>query len=241
MVAPKTKKPDSKIATAKRAAPPRAKAKKAATHAPTGRAAAARAPKSKRIATGAEAPKPPQLVFREVTSATWSDFAKLFDGKGAPGYCYCMVWRATAEEKKDATRAGRKAAMKKRVRAKTRVGILGYVDGEPKAWCSIAPRDTFVESMVEAREGDDDERVWSLTCFFVHRDLRRQGVMTTLVRAAKKHAKKHGATILEAYPVAADSPSYRFGGFLPVFQDDGFVKVGKSGSRRHVVRHRLVR
>jgi GNAT superfamily N-acetyltransferase len=31
----------------------------------------------------------------------------------------------------------------------------------------------------------DDLPVWSISCFFVHRDYRRQGVMTQLIAAAR--------------------------------------------------------
>ncbi|WP_199728828.1 hypothetical protein [Corallococcus sp. CA053C] len=41
---------------------------------------------------------------------------------------------------------------------------------------------------------------------------------------------------MEAYPVDADSPSYRFMGFVPVFTSAGFEVVGRAGSRRHVMR-----
>ena len=39
-----------------------------------------------------------------------------------------------------------------------------------------------------------------------------------------------------AYPVNPNSPSYRFGGFVPFFEREGFREVGRLGSRRHVMR-----
>jgi hypothetical protein len=43
----------------------------------------------------------------------------------------------------------------------------------------------------------------------------------------------------KAYPVDADSPSYRFMGFVPVFAEAGFAEVGREGKRRHVMRLKL--
>ena len=54
-----------------------------------------------------------------------------------------------------------------------------------------------------------------------------------------EHARSHGAAILEAYPVDPDSPSYRFMGFVPVFEEAGFHKVGRAGIRRHVMQLRV--
>jgi len=113
------------------------------------------------------------------------------------------------------------------------IGLLGYLDGQPVAWCSIAPSTTF------RRLRDDvepDDRVWSITCFFVRREHRGQGLTKLLLDAAVRHAKQRGAKIVEGYPVDASSPSYRFMGFVPMFKAAGFKEVARAGTRRHVVR-----
>ncbi len=182
---------------------------------------------------------PADIVFRTVSADTWPDLEALFEGRGGPKNCWCMVWRATPEESRGATAASRKSALKRRVDARVPVGILGYRQGNPVAWCSIAPRATYRPGLADPQEQDEDERVWSLVCFYVQRAARGQGVLKGLIDAAKHHARACGATILEAYPVDADSPSYRFGGFLTTFEERDFVRIGRAGSRRHVVRHRL--
>jgi len=181
----------------------------------------------------------PDLVFREVTSKTWSDFEQLFESRGGPKNCWCMVFRAVGEETRRTDGASRKAAMKKRVKADIPVGLLGYRGKLPVAWCSIAPKPTYRTSLAGTRDGDEDENVWSLVCFFVTRAERGAGLLEQLIEAAKAHAKKRGATVLEAYPVDEGSPSYRFGGFLASFKRAGFTKIGRAGTRRHVVRYPL--
>jgi GNAT superfamily N-acetyltransferase len=64
-------------------------------------------------------------------------------------------------------------------------------------------------------------------------------MMKRLLEAAIEHAKRRGATVLEAYPVDPDAPSYRFMGFVPEFEERGFLEVGTAGSRRHVMRLKL--
>jgi hypothetical protein len=63
------------------------------------------------------------LSFREVTAANWSEFEQLFESKGGPKSCWCMVWRASTEEAKHTDGRRRKAAMKLRVRSNTPVGL----------------------------------------------------------------------------------------------------------------------
>lgn len=124
--------------------------------------------------------------------------------------------------------------MAARVDAGTPIGMLGYLDGTPVAWCSIAPRETY------ARLGGDeyppDVAVWSVVCFFIQRRLRRRGLSRALLDAAVRHATTAGADIVEAYPVDPDSPSYRFGGFVALFAAAGFEERHMAGTRRHVMR-----
>ena len=66
--------------------------------------------------------------------------------------------------------------------------------------------------------------MWSIACFFIVRRLRGTGIMKRMIAAAVSHARKRGAKVVEAYPVDADSPSYRFMGFVPVFEEAGFAR-----------------
>jgi GNAT superfamily N-acetyltransferase len=176
-----------------------------------------------------------RLEVREVTASTWQDFESLFESKGAPSYCWCMAWRATAEEKKGATNTTRKGAMKGRVDNAIPIGLLGYLDNEVVAWCSVAPSTTYQRLRKDEAPAND---VWSIVCFFILRKSRGQGLAKVLLEAAIHHAGKRGARIVEGYPVDPDSPSYRYMGFLPMFEEAGFREVAKAGSRRHVVRRR---
>jgi GNAT superfamily N-acetyltransferase len=174
------------------------------------------------------------LTFRPVTKRNLADFEALFSAPGAPKYCWCMVWRRSPAEAKKNDPASRKRQMFERIGKGVPVGLLAY-DGEtPVAWVSIAPRDSY--RTLGGPEAKPGETIWSLACFFVPRRLRRQGMTRRLIAAAIDHARKQGATIVEAYPVEPDAPSYRFMGFVPVFAEAGFTEIGRAGHRRHVMR-----
>jgi GNAT superfamily N-acetyltransferase len=176
---------------------------------------------------------PAHLTFHPVDAARWPDMVRLFESRGGPKSCWCMLWRTTPEEARHTDGASRKAAMAARVAAGISVGILGYLDGEPVAWCSVASRSTY-RRLVSG--GGLDDGVWSIACLFVVRRLRGLGLAPVIIQAAVSHARAQGASIVEAYPVDADSPSYRFMGFVPVFERAGFQEVGREGIRRHVMR-----
>jgi predicted GNAT family acetyltransferase len=147
----------------------------------------------------------PSLTTREVTSATLADMEKLFEAKGGPKYCWCMAWRATTAELKEANSVNRKRQLAQRVDAETPVGILGYVDSEPVAWCSVAPRRTF-RGLV--RDGSSHEQVWSITCFYIPRQNRKAGLAKQMLAAAVEHAKRNGSKVVEEQqPLASRSRS----------------------------------
>ena len=146
-----------------------------------------------------------------------------------------MVWRASAVEAKSKDGANRRAQIKSRVDNGRPIGLIGYIGDQPVAWCSIAPRETY--RPLGGPEADAfTERIWSIACLFIKRDYRGKGLTAQLIAAAIRHAKAGEATIVEAYPVAADSPSYRFMGFVDTFAAAGFREVGRAGQRRHVMR-----
>jgi ribosomal protein S18 acetylase RimI-like enzyme len=183
---------------------------------------------------------PQDLTFRPVTPETWTDFEKLFESRGGPKSCWCTVWR-TVDNHPNAERPAttKKREMKERISRGEPVGLLGYVGSEPVSWCSIAPRNTYRASMSDPMPGDEQQKIWSIVCFFVSSRFRGQGWFQKLLAAAEKQAAQNGATLLEGYPVDPDSPSYRFGGFLPDFEKAGYIRIGQKGARRHVVRKRL--
>ncbi len=180
-----------------------------------------------------------RMVIHQVNDKRWDDLARLFESSGGPKHCWCMVWRAKGAEARNRNGSSRKAALKRRVRSGIPIGLLGYLDGEPVAWCSVAPRSTYRPL---GGPEDPDRRpseIWSIVCFFVVRRLRRMRLMERLLQAAVDHARRRGAKVIEAYPVEGDSPSYRFMGFVPQFSAAGFHEVGMAGTRRHVMRLHL--
>jgi GNAT superfamily N-acetyltransferase len=140
-----------------------------------------------------------QIVFLELDNSRWIDMERLFESRGGPKNCWCMVWRGTTKDRTD--KNSRKTAHMKLVEEDVPVGVLGYLGNEPIAWCSIAPRSTYRDLGGIKEPGDDSETVWSIVCFFVIRKYRGQGIMTRLIEAAIEHAIQRGATVIEAYAI----------------------------------------
>ncbi len=182
------------------------------------------------------------LEFREVNRERWSDLEHLFENRGGPMYCWCMPYRIMTPNYGRADNEAKKEALHGYVTEGTPIGILGYLDHEPVAWCSIGPIETYRNLRGRGYvSGDEDEKnIWSIVCFFIRSGFRHQGFTSKLIAAAIEYARDRGAEIVEAYPVDPDSPSYRFMGFIGTFEAMGFQEVGMVGIRRHMMRLRLV-
>ncbi len=176
---------------------------------------------------------PLALTFRAVTPERWPDLRRLFEARGGPSYCWCMLWRRGGGGSNDSKRD----ALGRIVEQGTPVGLLAYERGEAVAWCSVAPRESY-----RALGGATDPEgvsVWSVACFFARRPLRGRGISGRLLEAAVDLARRNGADVVEGYPVDPDSPSYGFMGRCSTFLAAGFVETGRAGRRRHVMRLEL--
>ena len=75
-------------------------------------------------------------------------------------------------------------------------GLLAYVGEEPVGWVAVAPRSEYPRLDRSPKlKPVDDQPVWSITCFYIHRDHRRQGVAQELLAAAVEYARSKGAEI----------------------------------------------
>jgi len=189
------------------------------------------------------------LAFRSLTAAREADIVALFDRPGVQRQCWCMVWRATEAEGRGTPAALRREQFLGRVRAGLPVGVVGYAEGVPVAWVSIAPKASYrrLEPAVpkarlgsgrrsEEATGSADDGVWSIACLFVRRDFRGRGISHALIGAAVEEARRQGASVVEGYPVDPDSPSFRYMGFVEAYVRAGFTEAGRIGLRRHRMR-----
>ncbi len=183
-----------------------------------------------------------KLTIRPLTPGRWDDLKDLFGARGACGGCWCMWWRLKRREFEERQGDGNRRAMKELVEAGNVPGILGYRDGKPVAWCSVAPREDFgalERSRVLKRL--DEEPVWSIVCFFVARGHRGRGALRSLIRAAVDHVRRQGGTVLEAYPSVPRSgrlpPISSFMGLPEVFAEAGFVECARPSASKRILRY----
>jgi GNAT superfamily N-acetyltransferase len=137
---------------------------------------------------------------------------------------------------------GNKRAMKEIVWANKAAGLLGFYEGEAIAWCAFAPREDFMKlerSRVHKRI--DNLKVWSVPCFFIHKDFRRNGISVELLKGVIKYAASIGIEIIEAYPAIPTKEklpdSFLWIGLYKSFERSGFEIVDRTSKNRPMVRY----
>jgi len=154
-----------------------------------------------------------------------------------------MAWRLPRREYDAGKGARNKAALRRLTGQPVPPGIIGYHAGEPIAWCAVAPRAEY-PALARSRvlRPVDDRPVWSVSCLFVRKDHRRSGAASAMLRAAARFAARHGARIVEGYPVIPTSGRapdvFLWTGPLAAFQRAGFSEVVRYSPVRPIVRRR---
>jgi GNAT superfamily N-acetyltransferase len=191
----------------------------------------------------------PDLTYRPLTMANWPDFESLFGARGACGGCWCMAWRlprsAFNQGKGDANRSAMRALVEQGQKPGSNPpGILLYRDGLPIGWCSVAPRVEFVFLSRSRVWGPvDDNPVWSISCFFVAKDHRNQGMSVELLKAAVEFARSRGARIVEGYPQEVEGgplpAPFVWTGLASAYLKAGFHAALRRSAKKPIMRYEI--
>ncbi|HNR02118.1 MAG TPA: GNAT family N-acetyltransferase [Anaerolineaceae bacterium] len=173
--------------------------------------------------------------FHPLTPESWGDFETLFGPNGACAGCWCAWFLMTHREFQKSGKEGHKELMRTLVHSGVEPGLIAYADGVPAGWVALAPRESYKRLATSVVMGPVDEQaVWVIPCFFIHRDYRRQGLMDKLLAAAVEYARGKDVEMLEAFPLEAEgkmSPIQLFTGKASVFRSLGFEQVAQRNDR----------
>jgi len=185
------------------------------------------------------------IEFHPLTLDRWADFERLFGPRGACAGCWCMYWKLPRKEFNAGQGESNRLAQKAIVASGRTPGLLAYVDSVPAGWCALEPREVY-PSLVRSRilAPVDETPVWSVTCFFVGRRYRHQGLTVALLRAAVEYVASQGGKVVEGYPVDTKEekkvpPAFIYHGTASAFRQAGFVEVARRSETRPIMRHSI--
>jgi len=187
--------------------------------------------------------KESNLRILALTPSRWHHLERLFGERGACGGCWCMWWRIKRSQWEEQKGEKNKHAFRDYVDSGGRPGLLAFDGREPVGWIAVEPREKYsVLGRSRTLKPVDDEKVWSITCFFIRRDYRRRGVGRALVRGAIDYVARKTGKLIEAYPVEPKSEgglpdAFAWHGVASMFTAEGFVEVARRSPTRPIVRY----
>ena len=116
---------------------------------------------------------------------------------------------------------------------------------EAVGWCQFGPTAELpnIRSRKAYEEGLKEPPDWRVTCFFVDRERRGDGIAAMALHEAMQMIARLGGGMVEAYPEDYTgkkvSSSFLCSGTLGMFEKAGFRKTRKIAMHRWVVEKRL--
>jgi len=183
------------------------------------------------------------LALRPLIPDLFADFEHLFGPRGACGGCWCLFWKLRGKAFEENTGEPAHRMQKSIVDSGTIPGLLAFLDNEAVGWIAVEPRSAYPK-LAHSRilKPVDEEPVWSVTCFFVAKQARGQGLTVELLKGAVEYVRGQGGNIVEGYPVDAkkNMPApFIYTGTASAFQQAGFTEVARRSETRPIFRYTI--
>lgn len=182
------------------------------------------------------------FAIHSLTSDTWPAFDALVDAhNGVFGGCWCMGFH-------DRTAFGRsyeeRRAEKRQLVSEGRAHAALVFDGDAcVGWCQFGSPAELPEIKNKKNYNatlTGEPPPWRITCFFVDRHHRRQGVAAAALNGALAEIARLGGGVVESYPEDTHgtkvSPTFLHAGTLDMFKGAGFAVDRQIGKNKYVVR-----
>jgi hypothetical protein len=186
----------------------------------------------------ARPPAIPGFVVEPLAPATWPAFAALVERHhGVWGGCWCMEFHPEGKERGPQRREQKES----RVREGTTHAALVLTGEACVGWCQFGrpaelPR---IKHLRVYSQGLDELPDWRITCFFVDKACRGQGVAALALAGALEQIARLGGGRVESYPEDVEnrrvSGSFLYNSRLAMFEHQGFRRLRPLGKNHWVV------
>ena len=179
-----------------------------------------------------------KFIAKALDTTTWPDFERLVEKhNGVWGGCWCLGFHQKGTGSYSKNREVKKA----RVRQGQTHAALVYDGPTAVGWCQFGLTEELPR-IKHKREYDSKLTKlpnWRITCFFVDRDYRHQGVTSTALQGALKEIARLGGGTVESYPEdvkgRSTSGSFLYNATLSIFERQGFRRSRRLGKNHWVV------
>jgi ribosomal protein S18 acetylase RimI-like enzyme len=181
------------------------------------------------------------LTSKPLSAETWPAFARLVEKhNGIFGGCWCISFHLVPEDR-GKTAVDYRRMKEARVRSGHAHAALVFDGPEAIGWCQFGSPGELpnIRSRKSYEEGLGKPPDWRITCFFIDRERRGEGIAHIALREAMAEIRRLGGGTVEAYPEDVAglkiSRSLLCSGTLRMFEKAGFERDRKIAMHRWVV------
>ena len=178
---------------------------------------------------------------KALDESTWPDFGRLVEKhNGVWGGCWCMAFHVEGVGR-GKTASQNRAQKEGRVREGRAHAALVYDGAQVVGWCQFGPTDELprIKHKREYDSGLTELPDWRITCFFVDKDYRGQGVTALALKGALSEIARLGGGTVESYPEDVEgrsvSASFLHNATVALFESQGFQRTRRLGKSHWVV------
>lgn len=186
-----------------------------------------------------------EYTVKPLRRDTWDAYEQLIERhNGVWGGCWCLSFHPKSPERGQSMEGNR--ALKQRLVFEGQAHASVVFDGDRAVgWCQYGTPEELptITHRKEVEAGRVEHPDYRLTCFFVDRDYRRDGVAAVALRGALDLIAEAGGGVVEAYPYDNQgekvSASFLYNGTRRLFEQAGFEYERRKGKNHCVMRTKI--
>ena len=178
-------------------------------------------------------------TIRPLDASTWDAFAELVErNNGIFGGCWCIAYHLEPGEQGTDYREAKEA----RVRGgRAHAALVFDEDGIAQGWCQYGSPEELpnIKHRREYDKGVPPRADWRITCFYVDKKHRGEGIARAALAGALDQIAAAGGGVVEAIPEVTDGREaqgrFLFSATVELFEQYGFRRVRQVGKHAWIV------
>jgi GNAT superfamily N-acetyltransferase len=178
-------------------------------------------------------------TIRALDGSTWAAFAELAErNNGVYGGCWCMAYHLERKQQG----MNYRAAKEDRVRTgRAHAALVIDEDGLAQGWCQYGSPEELpgIKHKGEYDKAAPAPPDWRITCIFIDKKHRRQGIARAALEGALDQIAHLGGGLVEAISeVTAGREAqgrFLFSATVELFEQNGFTRVRQVGKHAWIV------
>jgi ribosomal protein S18 acetylase RimI-like enzyme len=183
-----------------------------------------------------------RYTIQPLDASTWAAFAELVErNKGIYGGCWCMAYHPQVEVSRTDAEHNRAGKALRVQEGRAHASLVIDEDGFAQGWCQYGSPGELpgIKHKREYDKAAPPPPDWRITCFFVDKKHRGQGIARAALEGALDQIAHRGGGLVEAISEVTTGREaqgrFLFSATVELFEQNGFTRVRQVGKHAWIV------